>query len=105
MAAAASGKEPDPSLLLAMAMGCSVIPGGDDLLTRDAVTIEEYIRLMSHEAVGEEAETAAAERWHQVSSAGSRFREFIYCCVKCFSSPQRACCGVSLLFAVASLSL
>ena len=72
-AAAATGeKDPDPSLVLAMAMGCSLMPGGDDLLTRDAVTIAEYIGLMSYEAVAAEDPGMgfAAARWQQVSAAG-----------------------------------
>lgn len=54
-------------LLLAMAIGGP----GDGLLTRDAVTIEEYILLMSNEAVAEksgmgERDLLGAARWRQV---------------------------------------
>ncbi|CAM9281098.1 unnamed protein product, partial [Ectocarpus sp. 13 AM-2016] len=50
-----------------MAIGGGMVPGGDDLLTRDAGTIAEYIRLMSFEVLGEEAQgrDRPVERWHQ----------------------------------------
>ncbi|CBN75469.1 Hypothetical leucine rich repeat protein [Ectocarpus siliculosus] len=50
-----------------MAIGGGMVPGGDDLLTRDARTIAEYIRLMSFEVLGEEAQgrDRPVERWHQ----------------------------------------
>lgn len=43
-------------MLLAMAVGGP----GDALLTRDAATIEDYVLLMSAEALGEEQATTAA---------------------------------------------
>lgn len=95
MAAAAGGKDPDPSLVLAMAMGCSVMPGGDDLLTRDAVTIAEYIGLMSYEAVAaEEAGMATTtERWRQVSSGGGRCWKLL--CETMSFPTKDLCCDVS----------
>lgn len=44
-------------MLLAMAVGGP----GDALLTRDAATIENYVLLMSAEALGEERVVTAAE--------------------------------------------
>ncbi|CAM9390018.1 unnamed protein product [Pylaiella littoralis] len=77
-AATAGGKKTRPSLLLAMAMGTGVTPGGDDFLTRDTDTIAEYIALMSHDVVAEEAQTAAvataAERGRPVATA-ERWRQ------------------------------
>ncbi|CAM9252650.1 unnamed protein product, partial [Ectocarpus fasciculatus] len=67
--AATDGREPDPNLLLAMAIGGGMVAGGDDLLTRDAGTIAEYVRLMSYEVLGEEetqqGRDRPVERWHQ----------------------------------------
>ncbi|CAB1111808.1 unnamed protein product [Ectocarpus sp. CCAP 1310/34] len=70
-AAATDGCEPDSNLLLAMAIGGGMVPGGDDLLTRDAGTIAEYIRLMSFEMLGEESQgrDRPVERWHQVGAS------------------------------------
>ncbi|CAM9394578.1 unnamed protein product [Scytosiphon promiscuus] len=72
-AATMGGKDPDPNLIMAAAIGRGGVPGGDDLFTRDAGTIAEYISLMSYEATRGEAQAAVgggrpveeAERWHQ----------------------------------------
>lgn len=65
-APAAGGVDAGPGLLLAMAVGRP----GDGLLTRDAATIQEYILMMSDQAIGSkdtgEHGGIGAERWRQV---------------------------------------
>lgn len=66
------GADAGPGLLLAMAVGGA----GDGVLTRDAATIQEYILLMSDQAIGGKEAGGhgdmAAERWRQVGRCGER---------------------------------